>query len=185
MPIPVAVPIAMGLASVFSNLFGAKKKADAAKEAVNYQRQATDKAVALNRDVYQQQLAQQQPYMQAGQQGLTNLQQIVGNQQNRFGGGMVPGQGGPAPMNLATAFGPPPQGPTPQQGPQGPPMGGPPQGQMGGGMPPQAAQGSPQGAPQGQGQMVRLQAPTGEVIPLPANHPKIQQLIAAGARMVG
>ncbi len=65
-----------------------------------------------------------------------------------------------------------------------------PQGGQPGMMPPQRQPGPPMGqpgppqGPQG-GQMVTLQAPTGQTMQLPAGSPQVQMLLQRGARQVG
>ena len=149
------------IASGVSSLVGAKVASNAAKSAAKTQSQATDRALAVNQQVYNQQRQDQNPYMQVGQQGLTNLSQIVGNQQPRFGGGLNPSQPQmQPPMNLGTTGRP----PMPQGGPQIP-------------------QGAPMGGGGQSGPMVTVQAPTGETRQVP--QALAQQMVAKGARIVG
>lgn len=186
MPLGVGAALLIGSGiSALTQVGAAKIGSNASKKAADTQTAAGNKALALNEQIYNQQRQDQNPYMQAGQQGLSNLQQLVGNQQPRFGGGMTPGQGGPAPLNLGNAFGgpqAPPQGAMPAQGgqPMGQPAGAPQQAPMGSqGQPPMMAQ-----APQSpQGAMVKLRAPDGSVEDVPAQ--LADQFIQRGAMRVG
>lgn len=181
MPVPL---IATAIGAVAS-LGGAKMASSAAGKAQKAQQAATDRALAA-------QTAANQPYMDLGRQAAGRLGALTANAQpytQQFGG--------PQGSNGVQAFGSMQGGP---QGPQGPPPGSlasmaggapsMPQGGQPGMMPPQRQPGPPMGqpgppqGPQG-GQMVTLQAPTGQTMQLPAGSPQVQMLLQRGARQVG
>lgn len=87
MPAAVAIPLIVGAASTAATVYGAKKSADASKNAARTQTAAGDQALGLQRDMYQQQQANLAPYRALGNGSLGNL----GNFQSFAG---VPGSFG-------------------------------------------------------------------------------------------
>lgn len=75
MPAAVAVPaIIGGASSVVQGIMGHKASKDAAKQ----QSAAADKAMAVSRDVYGQQMAGMQPYAQVGGQANSLMGRLMG-----------------------------------------------------------------------------------------------------------
>jgi hypothetical protein len=175
------VGLSTAAARAGASVYAAKKGANAAKNAAATQSAAADKALAAQKEGYQQQRQDFSPYQQAGTAALGRLGATAGT----YTGGM-PSQG-PPPMPPPS----PPQGiPGPvmnQQGgglaslgqSQGQPPGGPPPGAPSptSGIPP-----SPGGGVPGGGQMVRVQAPTGEVAMLPMA--QAQAAVQKGAKIL-
>jgi len=180
---PIGVGAAMLIGSAVAGgtaVAGAKIQSNAAKNAQQQQQQATNQALAVQRQALQ-------PYQDIGQRGLQQLQNPAFSQPYTqvFGGGS---NGAQAFGGMAPPQGPPPQGmqgPPPQM-PQGPPQGPPPGslGAMGAGQPGPGMGGQPQ-APQGgaAGMMVRVQKPDGGVVSIPAQ--MLPQALANGGRRVG
>ena len=155
MPIPLAIPLAIAGGSAILKLFGAKKSADAAKEAARIQAQSAQTALNLQQQLYGQSRADLDPYRQHGVQGLTALSALMGHPQ-------------PAPS--------PPVGPqigTVQPGQRGPlPPGATPTGYA-------VNRGTVPGLPGGPGSMVLLRAPNGQTKPVPAD--QVDYYLARGA----
>lgn len=155
MPALVAATAITGIA----NVVGAHKAAGAAKDAAKVQVASADKAQGVNQQVYNDQRALMQPYIQGGNDAFARLMSA------KFG---TSGQG------------------TPQGGPPGGQFGqmsamtGPPQ-PMPQAMPPQPPQafGAAMG---GGGPLVKIQAPTGETKDVPRE--QVQHYLGLGARMV-
>ena len=176
----VIMAIAIGLgASAAAQVAAAKVASNAAKKAAATQAAAGEKGLQAEREGYQQQRTDFNPYREQGTAALGNLSRMAG----QYTGGPAPTGGwGAAPP--AQPPGPPqgpPQGPPgrPQMGQLGnapPPSGGP---QMSGGAPPMS--GGPM-APGGGGGMVRVQAPNGEIAMLPMA--QAQQAVQKGARIM-
>ncbi len=157
------MPLGVAAAALVAGtqLVGAKMQSGAAKDAAKTQQTATNQGL----QVQQQAL---QPYQDLGRVGLQQLQNPSFAQPYRpmFGSG----QGAQAFQG--------PQGAQPTLGgigqPQPPPM------------PPQGPQARPMGQPQPMqsgGEMLLVEAPTGERRPMPAA--LAQQAVAKGARIVG
>ena len=64
--------------AIAANLWGAHKQSQAAKKAAEQQQQASNQALALQGQMYQQGRADRLPYMQQGGQGLTALTSLMG-----------------------------------------------------------------------------------------------------------
>ena len=77
MPIPAAVPIVMGIASLFGNLFGAKKTSDAAKKAADTQAQSANHALQLQRDQWTELQRQFAPYTAASTDAMLRLSDML------------------------------------------------------------------------------------------------------------
>lgn len=127
-----------------TSLIGGKRAADASKKAAQTQRASGDQALALQRDIWQNQQQLMSPFVQGGNQAFANMQRMAGGQgpgpapapppgaPNGFPSGMVPGA-----ISLGQAMGgggmKPPQPGIPLGQAMGAPMSAPPQ-EMGGGM---------------------------------------------------
>jgi hypothetical protein len=157
---PVAVPAAIAGGQLITGALGAH----AANKAAQTQAASADKALELNRQIYQQQRADMMPYVQGGQSAF---QTLLNGWQARQGNAAQPA--GPSIGNGASPFGAA-MGNGAAPGGQYLPQAG--AGPMGGNA----------GAPQAGGQMVTLRAPTGEVQAVPAQH--ADKLIAMGATRV-
>jgi hypothetical protein len=159
------VPLIIGGISAAANLIGAKKSADAAKDAAKLQTAAVDKAQAFNQQAYNDQKAALQPYVEFGTNSLAGLQRQYGNGQpliNRFAPtGMT--NTGQASYALPNALAPTASGMTLAA------------------MQQQAQQQPSPAAPMGGGS-VKLQAPDGEVRDVPVH--LAGPLMARGARRV-
>lgn len=176
-----ALALAGLAASSGTQLYGAKKAADAAKKAARTQVDATTRAQGFNQQVYTEQRRLMNPYVQAGQTSLANLQAqqwgTPGQAPRPSGYGLPPagfgGQPNPQP-SLASMGAPEFQMPQPGQAVPRPGMGGAPQGRT----PPQgmAQPGGPQGG------MVTLRAPDGSIQPVPAH--LAEQFIQRGAQRI-
>lgn len=81
MPLPLAIPLAIAGGSAILKLFGAKKSADAAKEAAKIQSASAQQALNLQQQLYGQSRADLDPYRQHGVQGLTALSALMGHPQ--------------------------------------------------------------------------------------------------------
>lgn len=68
MPLVVAAVVGAG-----ASIYGASKQADAAKSAANASKKATDQSLQLQRDIYNQNRADQEPWRQAGVNALGQL----------------------------------------------------------------------------------------------------------------
>lgn len=170
-----------GLASAGAGIAGAKMQSSAAKKAAETQQRAADQAMAVQRDVYRDQMAMNQPYVQVGQQAIGTLGRLLGAPEGaRFAAPAlqpqpiaIPGSGArmSSPGSRLGAVMPQMgQGPAPMSG---NPM---PQGQN------TAPQMSQQGPVFGGNGMIRLQAPDGSMGEVPAH--LADQFIARGARRV-
>lgn len=165
---PAAILIGAGIAGIAS-IYAANKGANASKSAAATQSASADKALALSRDIYQDQRRLVDPYVQAGTQSLNSMMSRYGN-----AGGPMPNYQ-PPPSQYGFQMGGFSNGawnPNIQQGPK-PVGGGMSLGAMNGGGPMNTA---------GQ-QMVTLRAPSGEVMPVPVAH--AQHYIRLGAQPVG
>lgn len=182
MPIPLIVA---GIGAAAS-LGGAKLASNASKNAAQAQVTAADKAQQFNQQVYDDSKTRLNPYVQAGTNSLAALQARYGasdpaalasranafTNAARYGG---PSSFGPGPTQAQYNAGPmqqPGGGGMPERGPELPPAGGaPPMSlaamQAGGGQAPQ---------------LVRVQAPTGEIQMMPMA--MAQQAQAKGARIL-
>lgn len=155
MPAAVAIPLIVGAGS---SVAGAAISAHAAGSAAKKQQDSANQALALNRDIYNQQVARTQPYVNAGYQSLNNLMQQFGSGQNfsqQVAAQLAPFQGAIG-MHAQIPQGGyvPPQFQVPQYGP-----------------PSQANAG-----------MVMMRAPNGEVAAVPPE--RVQDAIAKGATRV-
>lgn len=103
MPIAAVAAIATAGASIYS----ANKQASAAKKAASASQQASDQSVALQRDIYNQQRADQMPWLQQGAQAANLLGSFYG-----FTPSAVPAVQAAPTTTTPT--------PTPNQGQQGP-----------------------------------------------------------------
>ena len=74
---PAALPIAIGGAGALSFL-GARSQAGAAKDAAKIQAESAEKALALQREMWQQQQANQAPWVSAGQGAVSTLARLMG-----------------------------------------------------------------------------------------------------------
>ncbi len=176
MPAAIAVPAIIGAgASVGTAAIGARAAGKAAKQ----QEQASDQAMAFQQRAYTDQQAAMQPYMRTGTDVFQRLAENYGR------GAYSPG--GPSPFGAQSPFaqalqpggmGYSGQQPQPQMVNQAMPrVGGPmPSGPQAGGRPFAAAMG-------GGGDLVTIQAPTGETRQMPRQ--EAQAYLARGARMVG
>lgn len=154
----IGIGAAMGLG-------GAAIQAHSASSAAKKQQESANQALALQRDIYNQNVQRVQPYVDAGYASLGNLMRQFGSGQDfsqQVAGQLAPFQGA---IGLQARI---PQGmpsPAPNQG-----------------MAPQMALGS--GQPAGANvPLVMVQAPTGETRQVPL--PMAQQLAARGARILG
>jgi len=77
MPFPIALAAIAG-GSALLKLFGAKKSADAAKQAAEVQGKATEQALALQQQMYGQSRADLAPYRQYGAGALAAGNQLMG-----------------------------------------------------------------------------------------------------------
>lgn len=156
--------LAAGALSAGANMVGAKKGADASKDAARIQSQSADRAMGVMRDVYGQQMGMVRPYVDAGTQSLAAMMQRYGN-----AGTAMPGhQPGPAYVPMGPGGVRPPQvGPHPNLG----------AGQQTMGSLASMRQPQPQG---GGSQVVMMQSPDGDVRPVPAH--MVAQVEARGGR---
>lgn len=75
MPIVAALPaIASTALSVGASIYGANKQSEAAQAAARASKKATDASLQLQRDIYTQNRADQEPWRQAGMGALNRLQ---------------------------------------------------------------------------------------------------------------
>ncbi|MBA3949314.1 MAG: hypothetical protein H0X44_05145 [Acidobacteria bacterium] len=165
---PVAIGLIVGGQAL--QMYGAKKKADAAKKASEQQVAAADKAQGYNQQVYTDQRALMQPYVQGGGAAY---QQLLGDWQGRQpGGAPAMPQGAPpgSPMSMAGSRPQPPGAPTMGQAVPRTPMAMPP------GMPGQTG-------PPAQGGMVKIASPDGsEVRDVP--QAQAQMYLSRGGKLV-
>jgi hypothetical protein len=199
MPAAIAIPAIVGAAS---SIGGAAIQAQGAKSAAKTQQKGADRALQLQSQVYNDQRALMDPYVQAGQSSIGTLGRLMGVPEGaRFASAPL-GQIAPVPMGQqrAVPIGQPSGvGPRPQPVPLGQvggpaPMGRIPQAPVGqGGEPAQlgAMPQTPIGAPQGprlgnggpalgqMGQFVTLRAPDGSVQQVPGH--LAQQYMQRGA----
>lgn len=75
---PAALLIGAGI-SAATGLIGANKQANAAKDAARTQSQSADRAIALQRDIYQSQLGLMQPYIHGGTQAFDSMMRQYGD----------------------------------------------------------------------------------------------------------
>lgn len=180
---PVIVPLVIAGVSAVAK---AKIQSNAASNAQKAQQQGTDRALQVNQQAMQ-------PYMDAGQRGLAQLQNPA------FSQPYTQVFGGPGGSNGAQAFGgpmtqmPPGGPPQPQMGqpppqmPQGPPPGS--LGAMGGGqmpqMPQQGMMPPAQQMAQGgaAGGTARIMSPQGRIVMVPLE--RVPEALAQGGRRVG
>jgi hypothetical protein len=188
MPAAIAVPAIIGAAS---SLGGAAISARASGRAARQQTQAADRAAAVQRDVYQQQMALAQPYLQAGAGSVSALGRLLTPSAGARYASEAPGTPqlgmGPQPR-----MGPGPQprmgpGPDSRMGPSRPRFGDVLQQQMGGGPAPRLGDRGPvmgggSVGGNGGGGMVSLRAPDGSIGQVPAH--LAQQFIQRGATPV-
>lgn len=168
MPAAIAIPLIVSAASAGAQVYGAHKAAGAAKDAARTQTKAGNQALDLQRDIYQDQMARQQPYMDAGRNAVTNLQTMGGQSMPTFNGQMPGGGWRPPTQNPM----PQPQAQAPQQIPNPYAVMAPrssradqqPMGQN-----PYATMTGPMGGPMGGGQMVKMRGPDGSVRDVPSN----------------
>lgn len=186
----VATSTALLLAAAGSGglqLWGAKKSADASKKAANQQVASSDQGLALQKDIYGQQVAGMQPYAQFGQQALGSLGSLMGfpalppaTGRDQSGAPLGPITGNQGPINMgdprvqALARGGSMIDPIQRGGTLGSAMGQSSYRTPGQGTGPTA----PTSAP-----MVTLIAPTGEQGQFPSD--QAEQFIQRGARRVG
>ena len=157
-----AIPAAVwaGAAGAGASLVGSKMVANSANNAAQAQTQSANQALALEREIYNQNAQRVQPYVNAGYTSLNNLMQ-------QFGGGQN------FPQQVASQL-------APFQGAIGM------QAQIPQGQPQPMAQAQPQGMPQ----LYRVQAPTGEIAMLsqPQAQAAVQRgarILNAGGPMAG
>lgn len=166
MPVPI---IAAGIGAATS-IYGAHKAAGASKQAARTQSQAADKAMALQKQVYDNQTQLMAPWISGGQTAFTNMQRMAGGQQ------AMPYQ--PPTLGQAMQHGP--QGPMPPPGPM--PGGRVPLGQaLEGGMAPMGG-GAPMGGQDMAGGLVTLQMPDGTTQQMPRG--AAQPMLMRGAQIV-
>jgi hypothetical protein len=157
--------IAVAAISAGSQIAAAKMQSNAAKNAAKTQSASADRAMAFQKQQYEQARQDFSPYQQTGATSLGRLGAMAGQQAPTF----QPGQ----PASFASLGNP--LGGGPQAVPPGP--------LPGQTTPPGAPPMPPQGPPQAQGQLVRVLAPTGEeamLSPMAA-----QAAVAKGARILG
>lgn len=77
---PAAIPIAIGAAGGLGFL-GARSQANAAKDAAQTQAESTDKALALQREMWAAQQQNQAPWVSAGQGAVSTLARLMGTPQ--------------------------------------------------------------------------------------------------------
>jgi hypothetical protein len=157
--------IAVAAISAGSQIAAAKMQSSAAKNAAKTQSASADRAMAFQKQQYEQARQDFSPYQQAGATSLGRLGSMAGQPAPTF----QPGQQ----ASFASLGNP--LGGGPQAVPPGP--------LPGQTTPPGAPPMPPQGPPQGQGQLVRVLAPTGEMAMLPMA--QAQMAVAKGARILG
>jgi len=152
-----AIPALIGAGA---SLIGGAISSSAAGSAADKQKATADQALALQKQIYDEQKAQRAPYVAQGATSLAKLGQIAGNAQQQplpgaFQNPYLPRSGGAGPTQPLGAMGQSPWTQPPPQGAFPPPQGPPPQ-------PPQQGPGGGAGP-----QMVTIQAPTGETKQVP------------------
>lgn len=90
---PAAIPIAIGVSGAMG-LYGAKKQADAGKQAAQVQTDYGNKALDLQKQMYEQDRADQAPYRNIAYGALNTLGSMMGPSFNAGGGGFRPSMGG-------------------------------------------------------------------------------------------
>ena len=70
--------LTVGIISAGAQIYGAHKASSAANKAADQQVAATDKGLALQQQIYNEQKAGMQPYAQFGQQALGSLGSLMG-----------------------------------------------------------------------------------------------------------
>jgi len=170
-------------ASTAGSVYAAKKGASTAKEAAKTQSDSADKALDLQKSMYEQQQANLSPYRQVGQgslQNLGNFQSFAGvpgqfgaGVQSQYQHALSPGMGAPG----AVSSGGQPGGPSapPAIVPHVSPA------DRGGIFHPQPT--GDTAVPRANGQMVQMRAPTGEVMPVPAD--QVAHYTERGAQVIG
>lgn len=158
-------------------LYGANKAAEAADRAAEYQDKALQRAIDLQRDMYQQDRNDRAPYRAAGQGSIGRLGHLLAVPGFESGATAFQPQPGP--------FDQPPRDSLPTLPPAGQSMNLGNLGQASPGVVPPQMQGmpgmqAPSMPPPMGGQMVTLQAPDGEIRQFPMS--EAQRLIARGAR---
>jgi hypothetical protein len=94
MAVATGTAIALGVAG--TQLAGSAMQASAAKKAAKTQAAAGDRALEVQREVYNDQRGMMQPYVQAGQQSIGTLGRLMGAPEGaRFAAPPMGGQGGP------------------------------------------------------------------------------------------
>lgn len=78
MPAAVAVPLIVGAASTGATIYAANKSSNAAKEAAQTQTDAGEKALALQKEMWQQGRADLQPWMTQGGKAVNTLGYLMG-----------------------------------------------------------------------------------------------------------
>jgi hypothetical protein len=162
---PAVVPIGIGVAS----LVGAKMQSNAAKKAAAVQTDYGNRALDLQKQMYEQDRADQQPYRNIGYGALNTLGSMMGPKFNQGGGGFQPSMGG---GGGGFSFNGPPSPSSPMGG------GG---GFMGGPRPGGSGQ-TPMASGSGGG-MVLMQAPNGQTKQIPRE--QVAHYQQMGARVVG
>lgn len=170
-----AIAISLGAAGAAGSIAKAKIESNAAKKAAQQQVAGGERAQAFTERAYRDQQQIMSPYVSLGQDAMARMLESQWGPGAGARGAPPAGMGGAAPnafggAPVQAAGGP----PVPRFGGTGPSMGG----------PSTAMQGPPQGQPQGpQGQLVTIQAPTGETRAVPAA--QAQAYVARGARVIG
>jgi len=207
----ITTAVIAGIATAGGAVASAKIGSNAAKNAAKTQSDAADKALAVQREQYQQQRQDFSPYQQQGAQAMGRMTAMSQAPRQTFDPRQQQGQPSmpqqpPQMANLGNPQGMPPQGPQMPPGwPQGAPRQGGISGFMGrvgdmmtggqpnpGGMPPagqmqtggqmgQAVQQAPGGGPM-PGALVRVMAPNGQEASLPAD--MAQRAVAKGATII-
>jgi hypothetical protein len=94
MPAAVAVPLIVGAASAGATVYGAHKASQAAKDAAQTQTNYGNKALDLQKQMYEQDRADQAPYRNISYGALNTLGSMMGPSFNAGGGGFQPSMGG-------------------------------------------------------------------------------------------
>ena len=169
MPAAVLIPMIIGAGA---SVAGAAIQAHAAGKASDAQQASQAKALGLDQQIYQTQLARTQPYVNAGTTALGGLMQNYGpggpSFNQRLATNLAPFQGAVGMQGLNAGI---------QQAARPAGSGSPTIGMYGANAGPGAAGAVPVSAA---GQMVWMQAPTGEVQQIPSDH--VAQYEAKGAK---
>lgn len=78
MPAAIAIPLIVGAVSAGASVYGAKKNADANKEASKTEAESADKALDFSKTVYNERKQQLTPYQEFGARSLGTLGDLLG-----------------------------------------------------------------------------------------------------------